>query len=489
MNIRYLLFSFILIFIINNLCIKEKYVSNPEMIDLYNKTIVRIRTQKKAFNWIEPYINNSSFESIGTGFFIDLEGYIITNYHVINNSLKIYIQIPIYGNKTFDTKLISVYPKLDLALLQIQNFKNENKLELGKSNLLKRGEEVLAVGYPLGQTKIKMTSGIVSGFQNGDIQTDSAINRGNSGGPLIKNNKVIGINYSGYDEAQNVSYAIPVDYFKIVENEMRNNEFIDFPILACTFNNTNEVIMKRRKLCKEGYYISNILSNGTMDLAGVKKGDILCAFDGIPIDNYGELYLKSLDIKFHINDYLKYKKVGDEIDIIIIRDKVNKRLKKKIRLLSNNFYQIRYRYPKYENIDYLIIGGMVIMELANNHFGEEKIEKTTIIKKYDKIEQKTEKKLIITKILKGSKLSEYNIFTAPNILKEVNHSPVYDMDTLYNAIKNVEKDNGDMYMSFLTENDKFYVSELKKIKQEELFLSKELNYEIKPLIKKILNII
>ena len=63
------------------------------------------------------------------------------------------------------------------------------------------------------------------------------------------------------------------------------------------------------------------------------------------------------------------------------------------------------------------------------------------------------------------------------------------MDTLYNAIKNVEKDNGDMYMSFLTENDKFYVSELKKIKQEELFLSKELNYEIKPLIKKILNII
>ena len=82
MNIRYLLFSFILIFIINNLCIKEKYVSNPEMIDLYNKTIVRIRTQKKAFNWIEPYINNSSFESIGTGFFIDLEGYIITNYHV-----------------------------------------------------------------------------------------------------------------------------------------------------------------------------------------------------------------------------------------------------------------------------------------------------------------------------------------------------------------------------------------------------------------------
>ena len=91
--------------------------------------------------------------------------------------------------------------------------------------------------------------------------------------------------------------------------------------------------------------------------------------------------------------------------------------------------------------------------------------------------------------MKGSKISEYNIFTAPNILKEVNNIPVYDMDSLYNAIKKIEKDNGGVYMSFLTENDKFYVSELKKIKKEELFLSKELNYEIKPLIKNILNII
>ena len=119
MNIKYLLIFLILLFVINNLFTTEKYVSDSDMIDLYNKTIVRVRTQKKSFNWTEPYINNSSFESIGTGFFIDLEGYIITNYHVINNSLKIYIQIPIYGNKTFDIKVISVYPKLDFALLQI----------------------------------------------------------------------------------------------------------------------------------------------------------------------------------------------------------------------------------------------------------------------------------------------------------------------------------------------------------------------------------
>ena len=488
MNIKYFLIILILFYIANNLFSNEKFVDNTELIDLYNKTIVRIRSQKKNFNWLEPYINNSPYESIGTGFLIDNKGYIVTNYHVINNSVKIYIQIPIYGNKTFNCKLISVYPKLDLALLQILDLKNEKFLELGISNNVRRGEEVIAIGYPLGQTKIKMTSGIVSGFQNGDIQTDSAINRGNSGGPLIKDNKVIGINYSGFDNAQNVSYAIPIDYFKNIKENMLKNNFINFPILGCTFNNSNETIMKKRKLCKEGYYISNVLKNGTMDKAEVKKGDILCAFDNIPIDNYGELFIKSIDIKFHITDYLKYKKVGDKIDIVIIRENESKRFKKKIKLLSNKFYQTRYKYPQYEKIDYIVICGMVIMELCNNHFDEEKIMESSIIKKYDKIEEKTEKRLIITTILKGSNLAEFNIFTGPNILTKVNNIPVNNMETLRYAMNKMKKDNGESYLSFLTENNKYFMLELQEIKKEEKFLSEQLNYKITPFIKSLLGL-
>ena len=148
MNINYLLIILIIIYIVYNLFENnflkknENFTENKtELIELYNKTVVRIRSQKKDFNWVEPYISNSTYESIGTGFFINYDGYILTNYHVINNALKIYIQIPIYGNKTFDCELISVYPKLDLALLKILEFKNEKKLDLGDSNNLKRGEE------------------------------------------------------------------------------------------------------------------------------------------------------------------------------------------------------------------------------------------------------------------------------------------------------------------------------------------------------------
>ncbi len=460
--------------------------NNSKLIDLYNKTVVRIRSQKKDFNWVEPYISNSTYESIGTGFFINLDGYILTNYHVINNALKIYIQIPIYGNKTFNCVLLSVYPKLDLALLKILEFKNEKKLELGVSNDLKRGDEVLAIGYPLGQTKIKMTSGIVSGFQNGDIQTDSAINPGNSGGPLIKNNKVIGINYSGYNEAQNVSYAIPIDYFKIIENNMRSKKFINFPILGCTFNNTNDTIMKKRVLCNEGYYISNVLKNGTMDLADVRNGDIICSFDGIPIDNFGELYIESLDIKFHISDYLKYKKINDIIEVVIIRENEKNKIIKNIKLLSNTFYEIRYKYPLYENVEYIVICGMVIMELTNNHFDEEELNVSSI-KKYDSMVEKINKKLIITTILKGSILSEYNIFKAPCILKEVNKIPVNNIKSLKNAMPKMIEDKNNQYLSFLNEDNKYFMLEKDEIKKEEIFLSKQINYPLCDFIKSLLD--
>ena len=124
--------------------------------------------------------------------------------------------MPKLGNKTFECDIISVYPKLDLALIRVKDFKNKKYLEFGNSEIIKKGDNVIALGYPLGQNKLKITSGIVSGYQDGDIQTDSPINPGNSGGPLVNtNNKVIGINYAGYDEAQNIGYAIPIEYVKI----------------------------------------------------------------------------------------------------------------------------------------------------------------------------------------------------------------------------------------------------------------------------------
>jgi serine protease Do len=470
--------------------VKKNEMNIKNQIDLYDETVVRIRSQKVEFDWLEPYNNKKSYESIGTGFFINNAGYIVSNFHVIDKAIKVYIQIPKYGNKTYDCEIISVYPRLDMTLLKILDYKNKYYLDLGDSDNIGKGYNVMAVGYPLGQNKLKVTQGIISGFQDGDIQTDSAINPGNSGGPLIYNNKVIGINYSGYNDAQSVAYAIPINYLKINILDMFRNKFINFPILGVTFNNSNQIIMDISKLCSEGYYISNVFPKSTMDLAGVKKGDILCSFDGLKVDNYGEVFIDLLKIKFHIFDYLKYKKVNDNLPIKILRKENNewKIIEKRISLLSNTYFPIRDYHFQYEKIDYQILGGMVIMNLTNNHLKilEEK-EKLLNINKYTNVNEKLQPKLLITKILNGSKLSEDSVFRAPLILKKVNNIEVNTMDDLRVALRNKNYDNGIEYFSFLTENDKFLILGVKETAEEEIFLAKKFDYKLTEFTKNLLN--
>jgi S1-C subfamily serine protease len=463
-------------------------VINKEL-DLYDDTIVRIKVHRINYNWKEPFMKNTAQESIGTGFFIDQKGHILTNHHVVHNCIKVYIQLPKYGAKTYECEVISVNPKLDIALLKSVNYQNNGFLELGDSESIKKGDEVLAIGYPLGQDKIKITGGIVSGFQDGDIQTDSAINPGNSGGPLIRENKVVGINYAGYNDAQNVGYAIPIEYVKINIPLMYQKEFINFPVLCATFNNSNETMMHVASVCQEGYYISKVLENGTFDIAGIKTGDIICQFDNLPMDNYGEVYLPKLKSKFHISDYMKYKKIGDivPVDLVRVEGKNKKIIKTKVELLGNDYYTIRTLYPNYDKLDYQMLGGMVIMPLSNNHLHLKDFKEVKSLQMYNVLPEKIKEKLIITKVIKGSTISENEIIQAPLILKEVNGMPVSNMIDLRRLLLLFQTSNQMKYISFLTENDKYFMLELNDLRKEEEFLSKKFSYEITEYTQKLLD--
>ena len=154
--------------------------------------------------------------------------------------------------------------------------------------------------------------------------------------------------------------------------------------------------------------------------------------------------------------------------------------------MANTYYKIRDLYPEYDNIDYQIIGGMVIMELSNNHLDFMKNQKE--IQKYNIIINKNKPRLVISHIIKGSKLSEDNILKAPLILDKVNNKDVNTIEELREALKDYQKDENIEYMTFLTENSKFLVLDLKKTKEEELFLSNNFNYKITDYTKKLLRI-
>lgn len=497
---KYIIILLLIIFVLINF-VNEKFDDNVKIennIDELDLTIVRIRVHKLDYDWVEPFNKKSSYESIGTGFFINKEGFILTNFHVINNGIKVYIQIPIHGKKTYICDIISVYPKLDIALLKVNNYKTNHYLNLGDSDNINKGDISYAVGYPLGQNKIKITSGIVSGIQDGDIQTDSPINKGNSGGPLLdENNKVIGINYSGHSEAQNIGYAIPINYVKLVLKDMYKNKIINFPILGVIFNNSNHLLFQLNKLCNEGYYVADVLEKGTFDLGNIKKGDIICSFDDKKIDNYGEILIESLNTKFHISKYLKYKKVGDEINVILIRDFNNnnfqdkntiKIVKTKIKLLPNTYYKIRHMHFQYEKIDYQILGGMIFMNLSNNHLNHFENNKMDNLNKYEDLKYKIKEKIILTNILKGSKLAEDSIFNPPLIIKKVNNIEVNNLEQLRVALKKHLVNDTIKYLSFLTENNKYFLISLDECKKEEKFLSKQYNYKITNYTKELLNL-
>lgn len=463
------------------------HINNPDSMKFLDETILRIRCQYKSFDWVEPYLEKSSKESIGSGFFIDDQGLILTNFHVIEQAIKVFIQIPKYGNKTFDCDIVSIYPFRDIALLRIKDHRNKSFLTLGDSDKVIKGNLSYAIGYPLGQNKYKVTSGVVSGYQDGDIQMDSPINPGNSGGPLVNENlEVLGINYSGYSEAQNVGYAIPINYFKIIMEDMLKNKIIFNPIMGCSFNNTNMSMLKYTQLCNSAYYISYVGKNSPMDKVGIKSGDLICSVDDNKIDNYGEIFLKRNNSQFHIFDYLNYKKKGDKIKLKIIKmNEGNIKLEdKEITLESSIYYKIRDRYPGYEEIDYQVIGGMVIMELTKNHF--EVLKDNTNIKKFKRVDELIESKLIITKIINGSALGEDNILLAPTILDEINGEKVRTLKDLRNALPKFKKNNGHNFISFLTENHKFIILDIHKIKEEEKFLSKKFDYKVTDYTKNLL---
>mgnify|MGYP003340331771 CR=1 FL=1 len=126
-------------------------------------TIVKIIANNVTFNWFKPYKTSDESESIGTGFFIDNEGYIVTCAHVVVDAIKLWITIPSIGKERIDVEIVGICDNSDLALLKTVTFKPENYLKLGNSDFIESGKKVYAIGYPLGQDKLKKTAGIKIG--------------------------------------------------------------------------------------------------------------------------------------------------------------------------------------------------------------------------------------------------------------------------------------------------------------------------------------
>jgi Do/DeqQ family serine protease len=265
-------------------------------------------------------------QATGSGVIISDNGYIVTNNHVIESATE--IKVTLYDNREFDAKLIGTDPSSDIALLKIEE-NNLPTLSWGNSDNLKLGEWVLAVGNPFNLTST-VTAGIVSAKARGIgiigaqlpiesfIQTDAAVNPGNSGGALVNTSgELVGINtaiasrtgsYSGY------SFAIPVSIVKKVVDDLKQYGEVQRAILGVRIQNVNADLAKEFKLDDvAGVYIASVEEDGAAKAAGIKEGDVVLSIDGTNVRNSSEL-----------QEQIGKHKPGDVVNVKVKRDHTEK---------------------------------------------------------------------------------------------------------------------------------------------------------------------
>lgn len=238
---------------------------------------------------------NAPSESLGSGFIIDNQGYIITNNHVIDKSEA--INVTLSDNTKIEAKLIGKDPKTDLALIKIETNRSLSPVKFGDSDKIRVGDWILAIGNPFGLGS-SVTAGIISaksrdiesGPYDNFIQTDASINQGNSGGPMFNlNGEVIGISsaiFSTTGASQGVGFAIPINLAEWVVEQLKQYGTVKRGWIGIKIQpNTAEIATNLGISANQGVIVSGVTENGSAQKAGLQAGDIILSFNKLPIDN------------------------------------------------------------------------------------------------------------------------------------------------------------------------------------------------------------
>ena len=245
-----------------------------------------------------------TYQASGSGFIITSDGYILTNYHVISGSKT--VTVATYDHNTYDAKVIGYDASNDIAVIKI-DAENLKPVTLGDSDTLRVGESVYAIGNPLGELTFSLTGGIVSalsrnvqteaGTSMSLIQTDCAINSGNSGGALFNTRgEVIGITNAKYSssgmsneaEIDNIGFAIPINSVKRIVTSIIENGYVLKPYIGISVSPLSEETAKIIGI-KAGAVVQDVTEDAPADKAGLKNHDVIVKVGDTDINDSNDL--------------------------------------------------------------------------------------------------------------------------------------------------------------------------------------------------------
>ena len=299
------------------------------MLETVTKSVVGISKLSSTGGSILNNIKSDEL-GLGTGIIVSQDGYILSNSHVTGEKYSnCYVTV---DENTFEGSVKWSDTNLDLSIVKI-GANNLPYVSLGDSSNIKVGENVFAVGNPIGyEFRKTVTSGIISALnrtikidENDStsyisdlIQTDATINPGNSGGPLVnKSGEVIGINTVKITSAEGIGFAVPINVVKPVINSFRQNgnfEEATLGIYAYDGDVANYLNLKSK--LNRGVYVSKVVSNGPAASSDLKEGDLICCIDG-----------KNLNTINDLREFVYGKVPGDEVELEVIRGESRKNIK------------------------------------------------------------------------------------------------------------------------------------------------------------------
>lgn len=378
-----------------------------------------------------PFFKNPHAQrSLGSGFIIGADGYIITNYHVVQNAQEIKVRM-VDERTDYSAELIGSDEKTDLALIKIEPKEKLPVLYLGDSDTLEVGEWVLAVGnqFQLGQS---VTAGIVSakarrvpnqisGPYDQFIQTDAAINPGSSGGPLVNTHgQVVGINTAIFSPGRQqfggtgfnigIGFAIPVNLAKGIISQLKEQGKVIRGLLGVIIQPVDQDVAQALNMEKiRGALVSDVIAGSPAEKAGFKRRDVIIEFNSQPVDDHDDLPLMVANTPIGTTVAVKAIREGKEISLQPRIDELTR---------------ASFERPKQEIEDPDKLG-MIVSEVP------EEISKA--------LQQSSPEGVLVRKVIPDSRAAESG-FVPGDIIEEMAGRPIQDRASYQTILKSLKDD-------------------------------------------------
>lgn len=485
--------------------------------------VCKIISHLVAFDWEQPFKSADAATSVGTGWFIDVESvskddavrkraaqahgaFIVTNAHVIEGAVKMWVTVQATGEQRFDATVCGVCFDIDLAVLYVHDKRLPpiSRLKLGDSNAVEIGESVVALGHPLGSQTLKLTEGVISGRDAGLLSTTSPLNPGNSGGPLVnKHGDVVGVNVAIIENSQNIGFAIPSFQLGLLFDSLASRpadaKVLFKPVLGCAIINTSPALLAYSGITDEavtGVFITEVLVGFPMHNAGLREGDIMASFDGYEIDSYGACTVPWHADRAPLDTVVGLLTERSTPEVVYFRD--GKRAAVKLSFASDKhpglplMPAIRSVYPPFESPDYEVVFGLVLMPLTLNHvelFHED--ANAAVLRSLTPVitdpTLSNTPRIVISALLGGSDISRVEVLEPANIVCKLNGQSVATMAEFRAAfLQPVVREGRGLFMTLETSDHKMVALNVREALEAEAELADMYRYNVSTLVRRLL---